>query len=91
MLVLELVEGPTLADRLRQRAIPPDEVPPLAKQIAEALEAAHEKGIVHRDFKPANIKVWADACLKVLDTAASAPGGVSRAMKRQIASRSSRA
>ena len=50
VLVLELVEGPTLADRLRQSAIPPDEVLPLAKQIAEALEAAHEKGIVHRVF-----------------------------------------
>jgi serine/threonine-protein kinase len=56
-LVMELVEGPTLADRIALGAIPIDEVLPLAKQIADALEAAHEQGIVHRDLKPANIKV----------------------------------
>src|SRR6516165_5453865 len=56
-LVLELVEGPTLADRIAKGAIPLDEALPVAKQIAEALEAAHERGIIHRDLKPANIKV----------------------------------
>jgi serine/threonine-protein kinase len=66
-LVLELVEGPTLADRIAQRAIPVDEALPIAKQIAEALEAAHEQGIVQRDLKPANIKVRPDGTVKVLD------------------------
>ena len=56
-LVLELVEGPTLADRIKQGPIPLDEALPIAKQIAEALEAAHEQGVIHRDLKPANIKV----------------------------------
>ena len=55
-LVMELVKGPTLADRIAQGAIPFDEALPIAKQIAEALEAAHEQGIIHRDLKPANIK-----------------------------------
>ena len=54
-LVMELVEGPTLADRIAQGAIPLDQALPIAKQIAEALEAAHEQGIIHRDLKPANI------------------------------------
>ncbi len=54
-LVLELVEGPTLADRIKQGPIPIDEALPIAKQIAEALEAAHEAGVIHRDLKPANI------------------------------------
>ena len=66
-LVLELVEGPTLADRIAQGPIPLDEALPIAKQIAEALEAAHEQGIIHRDLKPANIKVRADGTVKVLD------------------------
>src|SRR5262245_24984032 len=56
-LVLELVEGPTLADRIAQGRIPLDEALPIARQIAEALEAAHERGIIHRDLKPANIKL----------------------------------
>ena len=56
-LILELVEGPTLQDRIAQGAIPLDEALPIAKQIAEALEAAHEQGIIHRDLKPANIKI----------------------------------
>ena len=66
-LVLELVEGPTLADRIAQGPIPIDEALPIAKQIAEALEAAHEHGIIHRDLKPANIKVRPDGTAKVLD------------------------
>ena len=66
-LVLELVEGPTLADRIAQGPIPIDEALPLAKQIAEAVEAAHEQGIIHRDLKPANIKVRSDGAVKVLD------------------------
>jgi serine/threonine-protein kinase len=66
-LVLELVEGPTLADRLALGSLSIDEILPIAKQIAEALEAAHERGIVHRDLKPANIKVRPDGTVKVLD------------------------
>src|SRR5262245_42411162 len=65
--VMELVEGPTLADRIVQGAIPADETLAIAKQIADALEAAHEQGIVHRDLKPANIKVRPDGTVKVLD------------------------
>ena len=56
-LVMELVEGPTLAERIKQGPIPLEESLAIARQIAEALEAAHEKGIVHRDLKPGNIKV----------------------------------
>ena len=66
-LVLELVEGPTLADRIAQGPIPVDEALPIAKQIAEALEAAHEQGVIHRDLKPANVKVKDDGTVKVLD------------------------
>jgi len=66
-LVLELVEGEDLAERLKRGAMPVDEAIANAKQIAEALEAAHEKGIVHRDLKPANIKVTPDGKVKVLD------------------------
>jgi protein kinase-like protein len=66
-LVLELVEGPTLADRIAQGTIPLDEALPIARQIAEALEAAHEQGIIHRDLKPANIKLRPDGTVKVLD------------------------
>ena len=66
-LVMELVEGPTLADRIAQGPIPVDEALPIAKQIAEALEAAHEQGIIHRDLKPANVKVREDGTVKVLD------------------------
>src|SRR4051812_18443150 len=64
---MELVEGPTLADRLKRGALPLPEVLGLAKQMAEALECAHEKGIIHRDLKPANIKVTPDGNVKVLD------------------------
>jgi eukaryotic-like serine/threonine-protein kinase len=66
-LVLELVEGPTLADRMAKGPIPLDEALPIATQIAEALEAAHDQGIVHRDLKPANITVRNDGTVKVLD------------------------
>ena len=66
-LVMELVEGDDLSQRIARGAIPLGEALPIAKQIAEALEAAHEQGIVHRDLKPANIKVRADGTVKVLD------------------------
>ena len=66
-LVLEYVEGPTLQDRISQGPIPLDEALPIARQIAEALEAAHEQGIIHRDLKPANVKVRSDGTVKVLD------------------------
>jgi eukaryotic-like serine/threonine-protein kinase len=66
-LVMELVEGPTLADRIHSGPIPIDETLRIAKQICEALEYAHERGIVHRDLKPANVKVTNDDAVKVLD------------------------
>src|SRR6266852_5910142 len=66
-LVMELVEGDDLSQRIARGAIPLDEALLIAKQIAEALEAAHEQGIIHRDLKPANIKVRADGTVKVLD------------------------
>ena len=66
-LIMELVEGPTLAERIAEGPIPVDEALSIAKQVAEALEAAHEQGIIHRDLKPANIKVRPDGTVKVLD------------------------
>ena len=66
-LVLELVEGPTLAERIAQGPIPLDETVAIASQIADALEAAHEQGVIHRDLKPANVKVKDDGTVKVLD------------------------
>jgi Tol biopolymer transport system component len=78
-LVMELVEGDDLSQRITKGAIPIDEALPIAKQIAEALEAAHEQGIIHRDLKPANIKVRPDGTVKVLDfglAKAIAPPGV---------------
>jgi serine/threonine protein kinase len=66
-LVMELVEGPTLAERIAQGAIPLDEAVAIARQIADALAAAHEQGIIHRDLKPANVKVRDDGTVKVLD------------------------
>ena len=66
-LVMELVEGPTLADRIAPGAIPLDEALQIAREIAEALEAAHERGVIHRDLKPANIKITPDGNVKVLD------------------------
>src|SRR5262245_11601047 len=66
-LILELVEGETLADRIARGPIPLDEAIPIARQVAEALEGAHEHGIVHRDLKPSNIKITPDGNVKVLD------------------------
>ncbi|HVH26879.1 MAG TPA: serine/threonine-protein kinase [Vicinamibacterales bacterium] len=66
-LVMELVDGPTLADRIGPRPIPRHEALLIARQIADALEAAHDKGIVHRDLKPANVKITAGGTVKVLD------------------------
>ncbi|HEU4892278.1 MAG TPA: protein kinase [Vicinamibacterales bacterium] len=81
-LVMELVEGPTLADSIATGPIPIRDALPIARQIAEALEAAHEQGIIHRDLKPANIKVRPDGAVKVLDFGlakaldpAAGPGG----------------
>jgi eukaryotic-like serine/threonine-protein kinase len=78
-LVMELVDGPTLAERIARGPIPLDEAIPIARQIADALESAHEQGIVHRDLKPANIKLRPDGTVKVLDfglARAVAPTGV---------------
>jgi eukaryotic-like serine/threonine-protein kinase len=66
-LAMELVEGPTLGDRISQGAIPLDEALPIAKQIAEAFEYAHEHGVIHRDLKPSNVKIRPDGTVKVLD------------------------
>src|SRR5687767_7447681 len=82
-LVMELVEGEDLSQRIARGAIPLDEALPIAKQIAEALEAAHEQGIIHRDLKPANIKVRSDGTVKVLDF------GLAKAMEPAAASSSS--
>src|SRR6267142_966370 len=66
-IVMELVEGETLAERIARGPVPVDEALHIAKQICEALEAAHEKDVIHRDLKPANVKVLADGKVKVLD------------------------
>jgi eukaryotic-like serine/threonine-protein kinase len=66
-LVLELVEGATLADRIARGPIPVEEALDIAKNICEALEAAHEKAIIHRDLKPANVKITPEGKVKVLD------------------------
>src|SRR5262249_482221 len=72
-LVLELVEGETLADRIARGPIAVDEALHIARQICDALEAAHEKGIVHRDLKPANVKFTSDGKVKVLDFGLAKP------------------
>jgi serine/threonine-protein kinase len=74
-LVMELVEGPTLAEYMKQGPIPYEEALNIARQIADALEAAHEKGIVHRDLKPGNIKIKPDGIVKVLDFGLAKAGG----------------
>jgi eukaryotic-like serine/threonine-protein kinase len=66
-IVMEMVEGPTLADRLRYGPMPIEEALPIAKQVAEALEYAHERSIIHRDLKPSNVKVTNDGAVKLLD------------------------
>jgi eukaryotic-like serine/threonine-protein kinase len=83
-LAMELVEGPTLADRLARGAVPLDEAIPIAKQIADALESAHEQGIIHRDLKPANIKIRDDGIVKVLDF------GLAKALDSRLENASSR-
>ena len=91
---MELVEGDDLSQRIARGAIPLDEALPIAKQIAEALEAAHEQGIIHRDLKPANIKVRADGTVKVLDfglaKALGAGGGSVGGQERDRSRRRSR-
>ena len=79
-LIMEFVDGPTLADRIAGGPMPLDEVIPIALQIAEALESAHDLGIIHRDLKPANIKVRTDGTVKVLDF------GLAKAVAREPAS-----
>src|ERR1700733_12825161 len=74
-LVMELIEGPTLAERIKQGPIPLEEALNIARQIADALEAAHEKGITHRDLKPGNIKIKPDGTVKVLDFGLAKMGG----------------
>jgi Tol biopolymer transport system component len=83
VLVLELVEGPTLADRLAEGRLPVAEALPIALQMAEAIEAAHEKGIVHRDLKPANVKIAPDGRVKILDF------GLAKALAEDAASSAS--
>jgi Tol biopolymer transport system component/predicted Ser/Thr protein kinase len=74
-LVMELIEGPTLAERMKQGPIPLKEALEIAKQVANALESAHEKGIIHRDLKPANVKIRPDGSVKVLDFGLAKAGG----------------
>src|SRR5262249_27724936 len=76
-LIMELVEGPTLAERIADGPVPPDEALPIARQIAEALEYAHERAIIHRDLKPANVKVTPEGQVKVLDS------GLAKAMSTE--------
>jgi serine/threonine-protein kinase len=84
-IAMEFVDGPTLADRLRQGPLPVDDVLTIARQIAEAIEYAHERGVIHRDLKPANIKLTAAGGVKVLDF------GLAKAIDPQSGSSSSAA
>ncbi len=77
-LVLQLIEGPTLAERIAQGPIPVEETLKIALQIAEGLEAAHEKGVIHRDLKPANIKITPEDQVKILDF------GLAKAMEAEV-------
>src|ERR1035441_9221592 len=78
---MELVEGPTLAERIARGPMLLEEVLPAARQIAEAIEYAHERGIIHRDLKPANIKVTPEGRIKVLDF------GLAKALRSEAAPR----
>ena len=82
-LVMELVEGPTLKERIEEGAIPLDEALRIAEQIAEALAAAHEKFITHRDLKPGNVKIKEDGTVKVLDFGLAKVGGTSTSTARE--------
>ena len=84
-IILELVEGATLAERIQEGPIPVDEAVSLARQIAEALEAGHEAGVIHRDVKPANVKIKEDGTVKVLDygLAKALAGDASNASTRE--------
>ena len=85
-LVLELVDGPTLADRIAQKPVPFGQALPIARQIVDAVEAAHEKGIIHRDLKPANIKIDGSGAVKVLDFGLAKAAGSDSALPDPIAS-----
>jgi len=84
-LILELVKGPTLAERIAAGPLPIDEALPIASQIAEALEYAHERGIIHRDLKPANVKLTLDGRVKVLDL--DSPKRSPRSLRRPTSNR----
>ena len=90
LLVLELVEGEDLSERIQRGPIPPDEALEIARQMAEALEEAHERGIVHRDLKPANVKLTPDGRVKVLDFGLAKAWGSTRSPAAPATSRARR-